>query len=121
VRELRGRERFVQHHAARRDGRTERWKQVPLQISGDDHQIESRLGQRILPHVGAPARHAQSRCCGGRRRVAHRIDVDVHAERAIPGARQHQRVPSPPHRDVERAARFARIVPRSRGPFDDEW
>ena len=122
-RSLRGRERLVQHDAAGHDSALQPGKQIALQITRDDDEIEVRGGERMLREIGAPAAQAHARGRGRGNGVAHRVEPHVDGERHVPGARDRDRVASASGGDVEGSPSIragALLAREALEPFDHE-
>ena len=120
VRELRGREGLVQQHAAGPQRLGDGLKQIPLEITGDDDQIESSARERMHREIGAPAAHDESFRSRPHNRVVDRVEADIDAERVERGARERQRMTAASHREIERAARRRLLARGARDPIDHE-
>ena len=120
VRELRGREGLVQQHAAGPQRVGDGLKQIPLEITRNDHQIESAARERMPREIGAPAAHDESFRGRAHDRVVDGFEADIDAERVERGACERQRMTAASHREIERAARRRLLARGARDPIDHE-
>jgi len=119
-RPLRRRERLVKHDPAWTDCRSQRVKQIPLEVARDHDHVESRRRQWMLGQIGAPAVHANTGSARPSRRVAYRVESRVDAEHAEPRDRQRDRMASTSHRHVQRRRVFSGPRRQPRHPLGDE-
>ena len=121
-RALCGRERFVEHDTARHNRGLHCRKQIALQVSRDDDDVEPRLRQRVPRQVGAPRVDRHACCLRRRNRILHGVELDIDAECPETRSCQHHGMPAAPHGDIERARPGAAAGSRRKplDPFDDE-
>src|SRR5439155_16978122 len=112
------REGLVNDNAVRRESLAYRRKQIALQIPGDDDELKRLTRQGRLSEVGAPATDGKAVCGRPLERLAHRVELQVHAEHAESRLPEHDRVPPPAHGDVERPPRRWNAARQRRRPTD---
>jgi len=114
---LRNREGFVDDAAAVAKRRCDRRKQIALQISRDDHDVEYSSRKRRHGEIGAPAPNPQRFARRDLHRLSDSIEFQIDTERFESMTRQQQRVTSASHRDIEGFLPFRRRDGERRDPF----